>query len=544
MHGLPFVLLFVAMTFLSWGAYGPVLHHGTRAMGNDSLRAFVGVGLAYFIIAVIVPVYILRKTGEKGHWSILGTTYSIIAGAVGAVGALGVILALVYKGNPVYVMPIVFGFAPIVNTLVTAWMGKAFKQISGVFIAGILAAACGAGGVLAFKPTLHHTASPSAEAGHTSASPTTTTLPASAPVDSPEPAPASTDVSVDLAPQAKPANPPAEDTATKQAEPTNPNNNAGPSTITTPTETTAPTPSQPLAENEVPPVSAQKSATEKTQDPEKSVAPQSPPPTTPAPVTPSESAQQIPPPVVNPPQIQPATAPLDKRPADSSKPAQADVETASPPPVVNPPQLEQASKLNWTRAEPRAVRLVMALANETESGNSAVVADAAETAEGNMLRIILSIVMAAFCWGAYGPMLHQGQSRMGGSRLRPFICVGLAYFLIAVAAPMYIISTRDSIGQWTMPGLGWSIAAGVAGAMGALGIILAFNAGGKPFYVMPLVFGFAPVVNTFITLTQAGLWSQVEPRFWISLAVVIAGAITVLTNAPKPKPHATPGAKH
>ena len=153
MKRLPFVLLFTAMTFIAWGAYGPVLHHGTDSMGRDSLRAFVGVGIAYFVIAVLVPIYILRTQGETGKWTILGTFYSLIAGGVGAVGALGVILALAYGGKTIYVMPLVFGFAPIVNTLVTAWLSKTFNQISPIFIGGIVVAALGAGGVIIFKPT-------------------------------------------------------------------------------------------------------------------------------------------------------------------------------------------------------------------------------------------------------------------------------------------------------------------------------------------------------------------------------------------------------
>ncbi len=51
--------------------------------------------------------------------------------------------------------------------------------------------------------------------------------------------------------------------------------------------------------------------------------------------------------------------------------------------------------------------------------------------------------MAAFCWGVYGPVLHKGQMAMQGSRLRPFICVGLAYFLIAVLVPLALL------GLWT-----------------------------------------------------------------------------------------------
>jgi hypothetical protein len=72
MKGLPFVLLFTAMTFLAWGAYGPVLHHGTLALDKDSLRAFVGVGLAYFLIAVLIPIVILRSSKEVGKWTVSG----------------------------------------------------------------------------------------------------------------------------------------------------------------------------------------------------------------------------------------------------------------------------------------------------------------------------------------------------------------------------------------------------------------------------------------------------------------------------------------
>ncbi len=42
------------------------------------------------------------------------------------------------------------------------------------------------------------------------------------------------------------------------------------------------------------------------------------------------------------------------------------------------------------------------------------------------------------------------------------------------------------------------------GALGALGIILAINFGGNPIYVAPLVFGSAPVINSFLTIYLAG----------------------------------------
>jgi hypothetical protein len=156
--------------------------------------------------------------------------------------------------------------------------------------------------------------------------------------------------------------------------------------------------------------------------------------------------------------------------------------------------------------------------------------------------IAFSIAMAAMCWGGYGPILHLGQMRMGGSRLRPFFCVGIAYFVIAVAAPLVLLSMTTEAGAYTWSGMFWSIAAGAAGAIGALGIIMAFNFGGKPVFVMPLIFGFAPVVNTMLSIIRDGTYSNVKPEFFACLGMVIAGAVTVLVFAPKSTPHPPPRA--
>ena len=75
---------------------------------------------------------------------------------------------------------------------------------------------------------------------------------------------------------------------------------------------------------------------------------------------------------------------------------------------------------------------------------------------------------------------------------------------------------------------------GVAGAIGAFGIILALNYGGHPSYVMPLVFGCAPVVNTFITIGLANRWNEVHPMYYSGLILVAAGAVTVLFFQPGP----------
>lgn len=148
--------------------------------------------------------------------------------------------------------------------------------------------------------------------------------------------------------------------------------------------------------------------------------------------------------------------------------------------------------------------------------------------------ILLAIALTVFCWGIYGPVLHKGQLAMGGSRLRPLICVGLAYFVIAVLVPGAILYLRGEPGELTSKGVFWSLAGGAAGAIGALGIILAFNFGGRPNYVMPLVFGCAPVINAFFSIYMARQWGEMRPAFLAGLIMVAMGAFMVLWFAPRP----------
>ncbi len=123
---------------------------------------------------------------------------------------------------------------------------------------------------------------------------------------------------------------------------------------------------------------------------------------------------------------------------------------------------------------------------------------------------------------------------MGGSRLRPLVCVGAAYFVIAVVAPLLLLAPLGDAGQWNLGGSLWSLAAGSLGALGALGTILAFACGGKPFTVMPVVFGCAPVINTLVTLALAHTpIAGVSPFFLAGMLVVAAGAATVLAFGPR-----------
>ena len=341
MRSILLVVVSFAVTILAWGLYGPVLHWGQHEMSTVGkyarLRPFVCVGLAYFVIGVVVPAMLLKLKGEDGAWTLRGLVFSLAGGALGAIGALGIIMAFNFGGDPVYVMPLVFGGAPVVNSFLTIYMAKRMKEIGPLFMAGLVMVLIGAVTVLVTKP--------------------------------------------------KPPKPVAELTVEVAAE---------------------------------------------------------------------KAAEAVP-----------------------------------------------------TLAEP-----------ETHPMRDFI------------LRIA-SIATVILCWGAYGPVLHKGQAAMQNSRLRPLLCVGLAYFAIAVIVPNLLLTVMEEASEYNWNGSFWSLSAGAAGAIGALGIIMAFNFGGKPVFVMPLIFGGAPVVNTLFTTFSRGLWGDVKPFFLAGLILVIAGAAMTLVFAPK-----------
>jgi drug/metabolite transporter (DMT)-like permease len=371
MRGMLAVIVATILTAICWGVYGPVLLNGQLAMQNSRLRPFIGVGIAYFIIAVAAPVVLLRLRGEKGSWTSSGLAWSLFAGALGALGALGIILAFSFKGKPLFVMPLVFGLAPVVNAFVTMFLARTLRQAGPLFLAGLILVVIGAVTVLAAKPS-HQAAK----------------------------------VTVDK--------------------------DSGAITV----------------EREV--VKEGEKHAEKVSAPDE--------------------------------------ATLEKTDADAFKAYNA----------------FKNSKMTWT----------------------------------DFIAATLFIVLTAICWGAYGPALHKGQVAMLGSRLRPLICVGLAYFLIGVLVPLPLLSSLEPNASFNLTGMLWSLGGGAAGALGALGIIMAFTYGGKPVYVMPLVFGCAPVVNAFTEIIGKSMYNDIGPLFYAGLIIVVVGAVVVLVFAPKGAPHA------
>ena len=145
-------VIFVAGAVLSWGAYGALLHQGQTLLGNP-LKALLCVGVAYFLIGVIVPVVGLGAQGSLSGFSTGGLVAATIAGALGATGAACIIWSFQVGGLPVYVMPLVFGGAPIVNVLVTMAIYPPKQPLSPLLFLGFLFASVGAALVLYYRPT-------------------------------------------------------------------------------------------------------------------------------------------------------------------------------------------------------------------------------------------------------------------------------------------------------------------------------------------------------------------------------------------------------
>lgn len=149
------------------------------------------------------------------------------------------------------------------------------------------------------------------------------------------------------------------------------------------------------------------------------------------------------------------------------------------------------------------------------------------------------------CWGVYGIFLHNGTLAIGDpvhGRMKAFLIVGLAYFLVAVLAPLAILAMKgSSVAFWNYPAKGfrWSLLAGTVGAIGALGVLLAFGAKGTPAVVMSIIFAGAPIVNALVAILlhpPAGGWGTIKPQFYLGILLAAGGAALVSYYKPNPAP--------
>jgi hypothetical protein len=138
---------------------------------------------------------------------------------------------------------------------------------------------------------------------------------------------------------------------------------------------------------------------------------------------------------------------------------------------------------------------------------------------------------AALSWGLYGASLHRGQTELGNP-MRAMLCVGIAYFLIAVVVPVIALTSEGQWGGFTTSGVITATLAGSLGALGAVCITYAFRAGGTPFVVMPLVFGGAPLINVITAVIMHPPKTAPNPLVYVGFLLTAAGAAMVLYYRP------------
>ena len=144
---------------------------------------------------------------------------------------------------------------------------------------------------------------------------------------------------------------------------------------------------------------------------------------------------------------------------------------------------------------------------------------------------VVFVLGAVLSWGAYGAMLHMGQTQLGNP-LKALLCVGVAYFLIGVIIPVLALSAQGSLSDFNQTGLITATVAGALGAAGAVCIIWAFRTGGLPIYVMPLVFGGAPIMNVIVTMLIHPPKQAINPMLFVGFALASVGAAMVLYFRP------------
>ena len=160
-------ITYALLTVASWGGYGVLLHKGRSNMpmgpeaAHAGLKAFLFVCVAYALIG-LAALAVLKLRGTNWSFTGSGIQWSLIAGGAGAIGAFTLVLALgaaaqIYKGAAAAaVMPIVFGGAPIVNTLVAMSVhppAGGLKSIPIPFVLGCILAATGAFLVAKYAPS-------------------------------------------------------------------------------------------------------------------------------------------------------------------------------------------------------------------------------------------------------------------------------------------------------------------------------------------------------------------------------------------------------
>jgi len=159
---------YVILAGLAWGTYVPIIFYGGSVLGGtvgSRLMAILCVGVAYFVLGVLFPLVVfLAGQQEWPPLRTIGLVFAGLAGVAGAVGAICVVFASSAavqaakdSGLPpatyrMYIAPLIFGLAPVINTLVAsvwhpdpkagdAWIFHlelpGWKLLAGILLVGV-----------------------------------------------------------------------------------------------------------------------------------------------------------------------------------------------------------------------------------------------------------------------------------------------------------------------------------------------------------------------------------------------------------------------
>lgn len=162
------------------------------------------------------------------------------------------------------------------------------------------------------------------------------------------------------------------------------------------------------------------------------------------------------------------------------------------------------------------------------------------TTDGQGYAWLMFVLGTVVCWGLYGVLLHTGQVAMGDpvyGRYKAFLWVGIAYFFTGIVAPVVVLIIGGASWRMTGSGVWWSLVAGIAGALGAFGVLLAFGAKGSPAVVMSIVFAGAPIINAIVALSvhpPGGGWGSIRWQFIAGIVLAGIGACMVTLYKPPP----------
>ncbi len=165
----------------------------------------------------------------------------------------------------------------------------------------------------------------------------------------------------------------------------------------------------------------------------------------------------------------------------------------------------------------------------------------------SMKLLLLPILFAlgtALCWGLYGPTIQNARSTTGAwSPFKPYVFIGVAYLVWACAGGLMGMKVKGDVyvfGGDQSPAMIWGFLAGTLGALGALSLTSAMLSGGKPLFVMPIVFGGAVTVTAIVSIIQMKGASHVNPLLWVGMVSVVVGVVLVAMYTPHGHPPKKP----